>query len=681
MPRVKTTSPVPSRHKNQRAETSDPLFLTRYLPNWSRPNWIEANAWRRLVESQPICVLCQERQISSMLALDWKIEPRDSTLRDELKDDIKYYTKFFEETVDYEYSELIEWLGADYFTLPFGGAAEVGRQGDDEDGKVLWLELLDGGTMFPTLNFDYPYGQSVAGVQDRVYFPKHSINRIYMSPHTQIQRKGWGVASPEKIYFAMQLISRGDVYYANLLLDTPEAGILDLMDMSKNSAENWVEAWRKMLTGIDPYKIPVLYEHTQKAEFIPFTRNPTDISFTESISRYTSLICSGYGMAPTDIGIGSSEALAGSIRDERRYKQNGFARFKLKMTSFFNRLLPSTMRFKFIDLDDEVAVSVGRARLAQATAAQAYVNGNIFTQEEMRAQAVADGLITISVPEALPQELKDKIEQKEQMFNPSNKTPERPSMLGRPVTPSTGGWGETAARSDVFRSTVLGILNSDDKYFRRLLYLAYPPVSLDVKGAITTLEGQDQVASWVDAYNEALWFRVGGNDLSELTSIVVDSTFDSLVSEANTMELLPQSFVEQIIKEAHVVAEEIGRDLALRSKERSFVVGDTKFKDDNIVVSLDNLALENLLASYRNDVSKALAKCAISTVRDIMLENLNNDIEYVVFGQRSLDEMKERANTVLNQIANEFSDAVSGIIIDAIRSKEDATEGLEESSI
>ena len=87
---------------------------------------------------------------------------------------------------------------------------------------------------------------------------------MYISPRPDIKREGWGLAPPEKTYLALEMLNRGDYYYANLLIDTPAAGILDLGDMAQDSAEEWVKAWRKMLTGIDPFKIPVLYEHANK---------------------------------------------------------------------------------------------------------------------------------------------------------------------------------------------------------------------------------------------------------------------------------------------------------------------------------------------------------------------------------------------------------------------------------
>ena len=246
MPRIKTKTPRVSREKGQRS-IDLPEALIRILPPWSNPKkFLEANIWRGIVARQPTAVICREALISSYLSLEWKIEPKDSEKRDELKEEIEYYTEFFNYTGKYYYDQIIEWIGKDMLDIPFGGAAELGREGDSPDGKVLWIELLDGGTLFPFPNKKTPVGQLVrdSGMTTPIFFPAHAINRVYYSPETYIRLEGWGMPPPQKIFLAIQLLDRGDFYYANLLLDTPEAGILDLGDMSKKAAEEWVKGYK-----------------------------------------------------------------------------------------------------------------------------------------------------------------------------------------------------------------------------------------------------------------------------------------------------------------------------------------------------------------------------------------------------------------------------------------------------
>src|SRR3990167_2247977 len=152
MPKVKTTMPPPSREKGQRSLDLPDIYFNRILPLWRQPEWYHADMWRNVVASQPFAMVAKDTIIQNVLALDWKIEPRDSTQRDELKSDIDYYTKFFENNGNYDYTQIIEWIGSDLLDLPFGAAAELGRQSDDPNGRLIWMKLLDGGTLFPTLN-------------------------------------------------------------------------------------------------------------------------------------------------------------------------------------------------------------------------------------------------------------------------------------------------------------------------------------------------------------------------------------------------------------------------------------------------------------------------------------------------------------------------------------------------
>jgi hypothetical protein len=444
MPKVKTTYPKPDRQKGQRSVDLPDIYINRIIPAYSQPSWQESDFWRRAVAGQPFATICRDTLIDKILALEWKIEPRDAEERDEYKEEIKYYTKFFENTGDYEYSEIIEWICKDALDIPFGGAAELGYEGDDPSNNLVWIELLDGGSLFPTYNSDYPVGQSLKELPNyTVYFPWYAINRLYSSPRTDIRRKGWGMAPPEKIFLALVSLSRGDVYYANLLLDTPEVGILDLGDMAKDSAEEWIKSWRGLLGGVDPFKIPVLYEHEHPATFIQFNRSPTELLFDKTIMKYAGICAAGYGMTLSDLGFSPTssggETLAGGIRQERNTRKTGMAVLKRKVTAFFTRMTPEYLKFSLVDLDDELSVALGRARLANATAWQIMIDKHVFTPNEARAQTVADGLITISV--------KEKVEGGDKFPEVTQGTQERPGLLGRPVSPSSGGQGEV--KSDV----------------------------------------------------------------------------------------------------------------------------------------------------------------------------------------------------------------------------------------
>lgn len=454
MPRRKQTAPAPSREKGQRSLDPENAFLWRLLPSWLRPTWYEAEMWRNFVLMQPVAMNCKDTLIASVSSLDWKIEPRESSERDELKDEIKEYEKLLQNGSGIDFIELIEWIGSDYLDIPFGSGVETIRDPDSQEGKVVWLEPIDGGTLFPTLNDDYPIGQALkTNIIDVVYFPAHAINRLYMSPRTNIERKGWGMPPPEKIYLAMELLNRGDKYYASLLLDTPQAGILDLVNMDKVSATEWIKSFQDLMVGIDPFKIPVLYEHESKAEWIPFGSPPTEIAFNSVTLKYAALVCAGYNMSLSDIGLGMSgnggETLAGSIRQERKTRRTGFSRIKKKFKYFFDRILPEYLEFKWIDPDEELGVALGRSRLASLTAWNLAVDKRIISPKEARLQLIADGLVTISIPEEIPEEEFDVLPAPTTAFGNNGKpSPKKPGMLGTQVPPSSGGQGEVKSKFD-----------------------------------------------------------------------------------------------------------------------------------------------------------------------------------------------------------------------------------------
>jgi hypothetical protein len=403
---------------------------------------------------QPVAVNFRDTLISTVQSLDWKITPRDSELRDELKMSVRYHTKLFERGgywLDLDWTGMLEWILTDLMDLPFGTAVEVGRKGDTPDGRVMWFKPLDGGTLYPTLNKYYPIMQYYANITESIYFPYHAINRMYLSPRTDIEKEGWGMAPPEKVYLAMEMLARGDQYYANLLLDSPPAGILDLGDMEKDSALEWINAFRTYVAGggADGFKIPVLYEHTNKTEFIPFGKVPNDIMYDRITLKYASLVGAAYGMSLTDIGLqataSSGETLAGSIRSERRTRKNGLGKVKKKLKFFFENMLPDTLQFDWIDMDDELATALGRARLANATAWGQLIDKGVFDRKEARLQTIQDGLVTISVPEDPPSK-------PEKDWVNGGKGIERPGMLGNPQAPSQGGDGEVKKSAVEFKT-------------------------------------------------------------------------------------------------------------------------------------------------------------------------------------------------------------------------------------
>jgi hypothetical protein len=472
--------PVPTSAPRQKSIDISDLFLTRFTPPWSRPSSLPAQAWRGWVLNQPVAIVCRETLIATLISLDWKITPRNSQYKEELEPPIRYYTKLLQNGGDYpglglDFSGLIEWVVGDLLDTPFGGAAEIGRKGGDEKGRVQWIRPLDAGTLFPTLNQDFPIVQYYPSYsQDVVVFKPHEISRVYMSPHSFLLREGWGMAPPEKVYFALDLLTKGDKYYANLLLDIPTAGILDLGDMEKSSAEEWISAFKSFINdNTTSFKIPVLYEHNNKAEFIPFGKVPNDIMFNHITLKYAALVAAAYGMSLSDIGLGttsaSGETLAGSIRQERRTRKTGHARIKAKVKSFFDQILPETLEFNWIDYDDELNVAMGRARLGTAQAFKTIKDLGMFTAQELRSQWIQDGLSSISMPDEIPPEAKSLMEEEKELgvgqFGKKIGGNTEPELVGNPKSPSSGGEGDiksfaVKSKTKTLNDAVSSIVNS-----------------------------------------------------------------------------------------------------------------------------------------------------------------------------------------------------------------------------
>lgn len=626
--------PQPNKEINPRQKSIDisDLFLTRFTPPWSRPSSLPASAWRMWVLNQPVAIVCRETLIANLLALDWKITPKNSKYKEELDATIKYYTRLFSRGGEYsglmlDFSGLVEWIVGDLLDTPFGGAAEVGRKNRAEGGRVQWIRPLDSGTLFPTLNQDWPVVQYYAGYsQEYVAFAPWEVSRMYMSPHSFILREGWGMAPPEKVYFALDLLTKGDKYYANLLLDIPTAGILDLGDMEKSAAEDWITAFKTFVNdNTTSFKIPVLYEHNNKVEFIPFGKVPNDIMFNHITLKYAALVAAAYGMSLSDIGLqtttASGETLAGSIRQERRTRKTGMARIKAKTKAFFDSILPDTLQFTWIDYDDELNVALGRARLGSAQAFKTAQDQGWFSAQEMRSQWISDGLSSISLPDEIPPDAKPLIEQQGGPFGKigGNKEPE---LVGNPKAPSAGGEGDVKSfvaksKPKTFDSIITSLVNE------------ITPRLLDTVSRV----GEDDLGVIRSIINESIF----GEDQLELQGVIeaslgskpfISIKFDGLEEELRSTLGTEYADVvlEPYIRELQTNVQNsingfLGRTIA-------FLISDSIFENNLFAGSEDenynlivNQVREQVNSSLQQFVSIHVNDEALKIIQKIRIEN------------------------------------------------------------
>lgn len=587
-------------------------FLVRQLPIWNNPTWLTADVWREFVRRQPIAVLCREAITNYLISLDWMITSRDSEKQDEMKGEIGHYTKLLEKGNTYytnlDFTSHIEWIVKDLFDLPFGAASEIGRENNDPEGKVVWVRPLDSGTLAPTLDTEFPVVQHFPNYQP-VVFPKEFVSRVFLSPRTEIAREGWGMAPPERIYLAMEMLNRGDIYYSQLLLNTPEAGILDLMDMDKESATEWVTAFKDLLYGINPLKVPVLYEHTSEAKWIPFGKLPSEILYDSVTARYITVLCQGYGLTPSDIGMGGSsnggETLAGTIRQERVSAKSGKALAKKKLQVYFENILPDTLTFKWIDFDDEKNVAMSRARMANANAATSLIGSQIVSPDEIRRQLIADGMFTISLPETLDRK---SIEWPSRVLTYSgNKSKEEKAganQIGDPKAASSGGQGEVKPQQIISRGRA-----KIEVSLTKAIYAGN-----QILGALLNSVRNDKndFHQWEQKFENSV---IGKSQMDLVSETIIDDTYNEIASILEKTEWLDTVSVGlSTLAVDNVNNRNIAswKDIATKQAEQDFIAG----KSDTLLPNLNDPQVDVKVTS--NDlvlsVKKSLLEKAIPTM-------------------------------------------------------------------
>jgi len=578
-------------------------YFLRDVPLWNPPAWQTAEMWRMFVVKQPVAVICRDTIANFLNSLDWTITARDSEQRDELRSKIKYYTKLLERGnayyYDIDFSSHIEMAVKDLFDLPFGFASEIGRLDDEPKGKVVWIRPLDGGTLAPTLNFDFPIVQTAAGTAlNPVYLPRDFVSRVYLSPRTELRREGWGFAPPERIWRAIEMLSAGDNYYAQLMLNTPEAGILDLGDMEKDSAEEWVRSLRDLLFGVNPLKVPVLYEHTTMAKWIPFGKPPSEIMYDTTTTKYAAIVAAGYGLTLSDIGFpsssGSGDTLSGTIRMERVGKGSGKAIAKKKLEAYWNKILPDVIKFSWIDYDDERNVSKGRARLASAQASDILVRNKVFAPMELRQQMLADGLISVSVPEEIDINDTKLFPQPVSPFGAGGGS--KTKTLGSPVPPSSGGQGETIPQQIVQRNMANAEVGVSKAIFSAAEVLG--ELLSNVKGKLSEQE--------LDIWNQYIDdYLTGKSDIEEEgLRLVVDDVVKIMsvaICAQGWAEQISEEIAKRVVSDVCLYRNSIRENLVLEAEE----VGEIP-DDDDFTLDEEKLA-EEVGVSFADCVARLCA--------------------------------------------------------------------------
>lgn len=653
-------------------------ILYNAISTFENPYSLDAAYWRYIAKKQPIVMICIGNHIMRIQALPWDIRAKDANRSDELQSTIEEHRKIFREFGGKGFLNGVDQLLQDYFMAPFGGAIEPVKYSDKRLFKIV---NVDAATLYPTNNPNLPIVQKV-GAHPPVYFKPDELYRIYQFPRPEIDRQGWGMSPVERVYLAVELMARGDRYYAQLLLDTPEAGLLDLGDMSKDSAEKWLDSFRNMMTGIDAFKIPVLYQHTSPASWIPFGRPPTDMLFDQITFKYAQIVCASFGLTAGDVGIKGSggSGLSGQIRDERSSRATGYASVKAKLVELFNNILPEDLEFAFIDTDDELLVAKGRARSANAVAGRNLIESGALTPIEWRKQLIADGLVTIPLTEK-PNETEfdiikeidgtaDQLElQKEQLEvskiaaknKPTTGVPGKnggkglnkqrqlrggklESVQGKEPKPASAG-GQGEIKSEVTDESALHILLSDNsreivnrangprvrKLIKCALREVYPTIQL------ATQKGD--YAAWKSEYIKAL-FDVENSFPSETIDVIKSqiTNFSDVLSNDKWWET---QLDETDIGDTFAVSYANGlEDAATNIQTALYEEGISNKSDVTLKVTLGDDTFEELYG-YAREFSDRLDKhneffikrLSIAAIAEATVDNETifvNDLEYIL---------------------------------------------------
>lgn len=345
--------------------------------------------------------------IRELCALDYSVEAVDSKTASAVKRADRYtndWEDYFENGQGFDL-----WLARvvrDACILPFGGAAEVGYRGDELD----WVLHVDAGTLMPTYQPKLPYAQvNPDNWADMVFFKPGQLQRLRVNPRSDIRYKEYQVAPTEDAYLAIEALALIYVYYMQQLGDTPPPGILDLLDMTKEEAEEWAEKFAELIKGVDALKVPVLYGHTKPAVFVPFTRTPQDLNVVEQFKRFCEILLGKYGLSIGDLRLFEHDATkAGERVSQLITERSGIGFWATMIEAYLNRILRKLgLRFKFNQPRPEKDLVVAKVAQTKAAWIQAAAGGKpLLTQESALEQLKDWDLFTVDVevpePEPLP---------------------------------------------------------------------------------------------------------------------------------------------------------------------------------------------------------------------------------------------------------------------------------------
>jgi hypothetical protein len=387
-------------------------FLVRRPYYYVDPGAYAAAAWRQVVARAPIVRSCIATLILQLTAVPYDIQCEDEKRQ-------AYYLSVLDHLNGEDWRTFWGRVIRDTLEVPFGGAFEPVRwQTGPQKGELYTLLHVDGGSLAPTYDRELPYVQiNPLRSYDRVHFGQDELIRLPWMMRTDLQSYGWSFTPCMDCFPAIESLVRSDIFYNSLLSDTPPPGILDLLDMTYDDASTWVESFRATFEGIDRFKVPVLYDHSQKAEWISFQETGLHSSLAEIVKRYAEIVASAFGMSIVDLGLYEyAQTKAGGVAQLDASRRQGLGALMNAIATVLNaRVFPDDVKFVWKPVDTEDSVKKASAQKTRIDGLKTLVEAKIIKRHEARDMLAAEGII---VPDP-----KVKIEDEDEEAPP----PERPN--------------------------------------------------------------------------------------------------------------------------------------------------------------------------------------------------------------------------------------------------------------
>jgi len=375
------------------------------------PSMFSSTQWRYLA-SEPVNLSYQTHLVRS-LKLEYKFTPKKGV--DPKSDEVLEITEYYEELFEHVRFDLLKVMWEkDSYDLPFGGSLEImwwpdgAFGGKFPAGYPAGIVHVDAGTMYINQgNPNYPYVQMDPNDNQRpIAFKRREIARLMYLPQTSIKLFGYQKSPVEQNYQVIEALARLYTYDLKSLSDTPIAGILDLMDFSEADVTEWKKGFEEMMMGVNPIKIPLLYEHETPAKFVPFGQPELNVS--EKWKHYAEKCGTPYGLTIGSLGLAEHDRTLAGARVQRLTTQRtgvgGFAYDEKRAINrqFFPPDCPIMFDWDVPEIEDVVkrrqAEGLRIAYLGQMVGAGA------LAAEDMLEQAVEDGIFSIPVKPGAIQE-------------------------------------------------------------------------------------------------------------------------------------------------------------------------------------------------------------------------------------------------------------------------------------